>query len=329
MNDVLLSARGLRCEFGRGAARFAAVDGVDLDIAAGEVVGLVGESGSGKSSLGKLLTGLYQRSAGEVWFAGEPLPARMTRADFRANASRMQMVFQDSHSSLNPRLRIIDSLIEPLRWRQQPREQNLRAARQWLERVGLSARYADCYPHELSGGQRQRVGIARAFIAQPRLVICDEAISALDVSMQAQVVNLLRELNRETGVALLFIAHDLPMVRYLAHRTAVMYRGQLVEVADNARLFAAPLHPYTRDLLAASPVADPVLERKRVDTGGAGLAAAAEQTVAGCAYAPRCSEAGEDCFRMRPVLEQHADGAQAVSCFFPLEPRPSNELQAG
>ncbi len=325
MAEPLLSARQLRCEFGTGKQRFAAVDNVDLDIAAGEVVGLVGESGSGKSSLGKLLTGLYSRSGGDLLFDGEALPAKFSRAQFRANARRIQMVFQDSHSSLNPRMTVFDSLVEPLRLNGSDRSKCEQQARHWLDRVGLGWRYSSCYPHELSGGQRQRIGIARAFIAGPRLVVCDEAISALDVSMQAQVVNLLRELNAETGVALLFIAHDLPMVRYLADRTAVMYHGQLVELAPSATLFATPAHPYTRDLLAASPVPDPEVERNRPQNDFATQFIGAVRSAGACAYADRCSEAAEMCFLQRPALSPlpHAEGEELVSCFYPVNRQPA------
>ena len=205
-SPTLLSLRNLRCHFNVGGRLLAAVDAVNLDILDGEVLGLVGESGSGKSTLGRLIAGLQAANGGEIILGGQLRRRRARAGDFRKLARSVQMVFQDSYASLDPRLSILDSLMEPLGQMGRSRADAAAVARHWLDRVGLPANAAERYPHELSGGQRQRVGIARAFIAQPRLVICDEPVSALDVSVQAQIINLLRELQRDEGIAMLFIA---------------------------------------------------------------------------------------------------------------------------
>ena len=250
----LLSAENLSCEFMVQGERIHAVKNVSFAIQEGEVLGLVGESGSGKSSIGKLIVGLYQASGGRLNYRGRPMPQGYKKSDFRYFSSRIQMVFQDSQGSLDPRFTIAQSLTEPLVLQAKPKSSHRAAIHHWLENVGLPRSVLNRYPHELSGGQRQRVGIARAFIAEPELVVCDEAISALDVSVQAQIVNLLKRLIESTGVTILFIAHDLAMVRYLCNRCLVMCNGEIVEQGITQQLFDAPQQAYTKRLLAAHPL---------------------------------------------------------------------------
>ncbi len=258
----LLQARDLGKQFrlpdGR---RVMAVEHIDFELARGEALGLVGESGSGKSTLGKLLLGLHDKTHGDVIFDGERLPQRYGKRDFQRWAKSMQMVFQDPYTTLNPRLTIGESLSEPLRL-QGVRDGLDQRVAQWLARVGLQPAMASRYPHEFSGGQRQRIGIARALIGEPQLLICDEPVSALDVSVQAQVINLLAELRREMGLSMIFIAHDLAVVRYLCDRVAVMQQGHIVEIGETGALFEAPRHPFTKRLLAARHVADPRQRRE-------------------------------------------------------------------
>uniref|UniRef100_A0AAU2VNQ9 ABC transporter ATP-binding protein n=1 Tax=Streptomyces sp. NBC_00008 TaxID=2903610 RepID=A0AAU2VNQ9_9ACTN len=255
--EVLVEADGLRQVFGRGKSALAAVDGVSLTVRHGETLGIVGESGSGKTTLGRMLVGLL-----------EPTSGRLSRVD------RVQMVFQDPVSSLNPRRSVGESVADPLRARGQRDESAIRArVRDLLERVGLDPEQYDRYPHEFSGGQRQRVGIARALAAEPRLIVCDEAVSALDVTTQAQVTALLAELQRELGLALVFIAHDLAVVRQVSDRVAVMRHGRIVEEGPVEQVYGAPRDPYTRQLLAAVPALDPALAAVRRAARAEALAA--------------------------------------------------------
>src|SRR5262245_37837904 len=223
-----------------------AVDEVSLTIDEKEIVGLVGESGSGKSTFGKTLIGLYDKTAGAVSYRGEPLPPRYAPADFQRFAKRMQMIFQDPYSSLNPRMTVGEIVGEGLRLSGENGRNVRDRVADWLRRVGLEPDHMSRYPHEFSGGQRQRIGIARALIMQPEFVVCDEPISALDVSVQAQVINLLDDLKKSLGLTLLFIAHDLSMVRYVSDRMAVMYLGSLIEIGPSHRVYFQPKHPYTQ-----------------------------------------------------------------------------------
>jgi ABC-type oligopeptide transport system ATPase subunit len=251
--------------------RVHAVDGVTLSIAEREIVGLVGESGSGKSTLGKTIVGLYSKTSGVVRYRGEVLPQRYAAADFRRHARTMQMIFQDPYSSLNPRMTVGEIVGEGLKLHSGLSGADVRdSVARWLERVGLDSDHMSRYPHEFSGGQRQRIGIARALILEPAFVVCDEPISALDVSVQAQVVNLLQDLKGSMGLTLLFIAHDLSMVRTISDRMAVMYLGGLVEIGPSADVFFEPAHPYTRILVASNPEPDPEHERARPSTTIAG-----------------------------------------------------------
>ncbi|MEU1442759.1 dipeptide ABC transporter ATP-binding protein [Streptomyces mirabilis] len=249
--EVVLEASGLRREFGRGKKAFAAVDDVSLTIHRGETLGIVGESGSGKTTLGRMLVGLLEPTAGEI------KPGGGVRPD-------VQMVFQDPVSSLNPRRSVGESIADPLRAQGERDEGRIRGrVRELLERVGLEAAHYDRYPHEFSGGQRQRVGIARALAADPRVIVCDEPVSALDVTTQAQVIALLAELQRELGLALVFVAHDLAVVRQVSDRVAVMRRGRIVEYGPADEVYESPRDPYTKQLLAAVPALDPEVAARR------------------------------------------------------------------
>jgi len=295
-----------------------AVDGVSLTIARDTVTGLVGESGSGKSTLGKTLVGLLAPSAGEILYAGRPLPQRHRPADFRRQARAIQMIFQDPYASLNPRMTVGEILCEPLRLQDGgPRREHRELAVRWLERVGLAAGHMGRYPHEFSGGQRQRIGIARALIPGPEFVVCDEPISALDVSVQAQIVNLLEELRASLGLTLLFIAHDLAMVRHLSQRIAVMYLGRLVEEGPAEALWSAPLHPYTQLLVAANPEPDPRAARERAHVPATGEPPSPLDTAPGCRFAARCPLATGRCHREAPLLRPIAEGRLAACHLIP------------
>ena len=319
MAEPLLYVQDLTKHFELSSGRtLHAVDGVSFTLAQEEILGLVGESGSGKSTLGKTLLGLLDKTAGTVRFEGERLPQRYRAQDHRRLATRMQMIFQDPYSSLNPRMTAGEIIGEGLRLHSNPSEAALRdAVTHWLEAVGLRAEHAGRYPHEFSGGQRQRIGIARAMILEPRFVVCDEPISALDVSVQAQVINLLAELKKDLGLTLLFIAHDLSMVRYVSDRMAVMYLGSLIELGPSDEVFFRPKHPYTQLLVASNPEPDPALARTPRPTMS-GEIPSPVNLGAGCRFASRCPEATERCRQETPLLKPVAagDGAgpRLVAC---------------
>ena len=304
-------------EIGRGEVVHA-VDDVSLDIARREIVGLVGESGSGKSTLGKTVLGLHDKTGGEVIYDGEALPAKYRPADFQRHARSMQMIFQDPYSSLNPRMTVGEIVAEGLKLHTDLAAADIREkVSDWLRRVGLDPDHVSRYPHEFSGGQRQRIGIARALVLEPEFVVCDEPISALDVSVQAQVVNLLDELKASLGLTLLFIAHDLSMVRYVSDRMAVMYLGSLVELGPADRVFFAPKHPYTELLIGANPEPDPRSERERPSTAIRGEIPSPVNVPAGCRFANRCPKAMDVCQGTTPPLlpVQDADyGERLVAC---------------
>jgi len=306
----LLRVRGLKKHYNAGGlfgrrGRVAAVDGVSFDIAAGETLGLVGESGCGKSTVSRLILRLMDASAGSVAFRGTDL-TRLGRAEMHNHRRDIQLVFQDPFSSLNPSMTVRELVGEPLVVHRVDLHSGIeRRVAELLAMVGLNASHMDRYPHEFSGGQRQRIGIARALALEPQLIVCDEPVSALDVSVQAQVLNLLRALQRQTDVGMLFISHDLMAVRHVAHRVAVMYLGRLVETAPTGALFGAPRHPYTRALLDAVPALE-AGQRPRMVLGG-DLPSPLDPPP-GCSFHPRCAFATELCRRSAPELAADESG---------------------
>ncbi len=264
--EKLVEVKNLKQYFNVGKPNeVRAIDDISFDIYRGETLGIVGESGCGKSTTGRSLIRLYQATAGQVLFEGKDVHSIKKRSDLREFNRKMQMIFQDPYASLNPRMTVQDIIAEgiDIHGLAKSKEQRTSMVRELLETVGLSYEHASRYPHEFSGGQRQRIGIARALAVQPDFIIADEPISALDVSIQAQVVNLLEKLQKERGLTYLFIAHDLSMVKYISDRIGVMYFGKLVELAPSNALYKNPLHPYTKSLLSAIPLPDPDSERKR------------------------------------------------------------------
>ena len=318
--SALVETKGLTRHFRLDAKRTVhAVDGISLAIAPREILGLVGESGSGKSTFGKALVGLHAKTAGEAYFRGERLPDRYGPADFRRWSGKLQMIFQDPYSSLNPRMTVGEIIGEGLKLRGGTTEaERQERVAHWLKRVGLERGHASRYPHEFSGGQRQRVGIARALILEPEFVVCDEPISALDVSVQAQVVRLLGELKEALGLTLLFIAHDLSMVRYVSDRMAVMYMGTIVEIGPADRVHFEPQHPYTQALVAANPEPDPKAERGRPTQPIRGEITSPINVGPGCRFAGRCPHVMDVCQRETPELRvvesQSLPAERRVAC---------------
>ena len=284
-----------------------AVDGLTFDIHKGETFGLVGESGCGKSTAGRTILNLYKATEGEVLFKGESVHGKKSKKDLKELNQNMQMIFQDPYASLNPRMTVIDIISEGLDIHGLVKNKQERAERvnELLEIVGLNREHRNRYPHEFSGGQRQRIGIARALAVNPEFIIADEPISALDVSIQAQVVNLLQELQEKHNLTYLFIAHDLSMVRHISDRVGVMYLGNMAEIATSEDLYADPLHPYTQILLSAVPVPDPDLERTRERIEVKGELPSPIDPPSGCVFRTRCPFAQDVCSEIRPeFLEQ-------------------------
>ena len=315
--QTLLEVNGLKMYFPvtegvfiqRKVAEVKAVDGISFDIKKGETLGLVGESGCGKTTTGRCILLLERATEGEIYFDG----VNLTELDRRALSvlrQKIQVIFQDPYSSLNPRMKIGHIIGEPMKVHGIEPDSKQRRARvsELLSVCGLDPKFADRYPHEMSGGQRQRVGIARALSLNPQFIICDEAVSALDVSIQAQVINLLEDLRDEFDLTYLFIAHDLSVVRHLCHRVAVMYLGKLVEIAECDELYDNPMHPYTQLLLSAVPVPDPETERKREHRIVKGEVPSPINPPSGCVFHPRCPLAVDSCRSMIPELREIRPG---------------------
>jgi oligopeptide transport system ATP-binding protein len=322
MNAPLVELRNLAVHFPvtrglvfeRRVGTVQAVDGVSLGVRAGETLALVGESGCGKTTVGRAILGLAPATSGTVRVDGQDV-ASLSPEALRALRRRVQLIFQDPYASLNPRMSIGEAIAEPVRLHglREGRAAVTDRVAELLSLVGLSPAYAARFPHEFSGGQRQRIGIARALACEPELIVCDEPVSALDVSIQAQILNLLQDLQERLGVAYLFIAHGMNVVRHIAHQVAVMYLGRVVETGDKAALFRAPGHPYTRALLSAVPQPDPRIERRRRRIILAGDVPSPLNPPPGCRFAPRCPIALARCAREQPPLE--VAGGTTVACW--------------
>ena len=320
--EPLLRVEGLKMHFPvtegvimqRTVAHVKAVDGVSFSIAPGETLGLVGESGCGKTTVGRCILRLENPIEGKVIFDGEDI-ANKKLSQISHLRQDIQVIFQDPFSSLNPRQKIGTIISEPLRVHGIIKDAQMRRERvaELLRLCGLNPRFADRYPHEMSGGQRQRVGIARALSVNPKFIVCDEAVSALDVSIQAQIINLLENLREQFNFSYLFIAHDLSVVRHLCHRVAVMYLGKIVELAECDELFDNPQHPYTQALLSAVPVPDPTVEEQRSHQILEGEVPSPTNPPSGCVFHPRCPEAIENCQREVPELQEFSPG-HALAC---------------
>lgn len=321
-DNVLLDVRDLKMYFPitsgiilqRKVAEVKAVDGVSFTIRRGETLGLVGESGCGKSTLGRAILQLYRPTAGKVYFDGIDLTALKGEA-LRRMRRRMQMIFQDPYASLNPRMSVGSIIGEPLiiHGLAKSKKERMERVQELLRVVGLNPYFVNRYPHEFSGGQRQRIGIARALAVQPDFIVCDEPVSALDVSIQAQIINLLEDLQAQFNLTYLFIAHDLAVVRHISDRVAVMYLGHIVEIADRDEIYENPLHPYTKALISAVPIPDPEVEAKRERIILTGDVPSPVNPPSGCVFHTRCPIAIPECSRVVPPLEDKGSG-HYVAC---------------
>jgi len=319
-NNILLKVDGLvkhfpitRGIFRRQVGTVKAVDGISFEIKGRETLGLVGESGCGKSTAARVIMQLLQATSGKVFFKEHELTS-ISKTDLRRQRPQMQMIFQDPQDSLNPRMTVGSIISEPMLEHQRLQgKQRRERVEQLLNSVGLDSHVTNRYPHEFSGGQRQRIGIARALALSPDFIICDEPIAALDVSIQAQVINLLEDLQKEYGLTYLFISHDLSMIRHISDRVAVMYLGRIVELASSEVLYSKPQHPYTKALLSAVPVHDPVLEKKRKRTILIGDVPSPANPPSGCHFSTRCPIAEDRCFKVSPEWRQVSPDHR-VSC---------------
>jgi len=307
MTEPLISARNIKKYFDVAGGKLKAVDGISFDIYPRETFGLVGESGCGKSTAGRTIVRLYEPTEGELIFNGQNI-YKLSRKDMQEIRRDFQMIFQDPYASLNPRMTVEDIVAEPLDIHQVYKEKSERSDRviELLRLVGLNDEHAMRFPHEFSGGQRQRIGIARALALNPKFIVCDEPISALDVSIQAQVVNLLKELQDGLGLTYMFIAHDLSMVRYISDRVAVMYLGHMMELAESDELYSNPVHPYTKALLSAIPIPNPEIQRNKKRIMLEGDVPSPINPREGCRFVDRCQYAIGRCREETPVFEEKA-----------------------
>lgn len=310
----LLEVKDLKMHFQVGRkAIVKAVDGISFDVMEGETFGLVGESGCGKSTLGRSIVRIYTPTSGKIIFDGKDI-TKTPNSKLKEYRKEMQMVFQDPYASLNPRLTVGEIIKEPMDIHNiyKTNEEKIQRVQELLELVGLKPDHIQRYPHEFSGGQRQRIGIARTLALNPKFIVCDEPISALDVSIQAQIINLLEEIQQKTGVAYLFIAHDLSMVKHISHRIGVMYLGKMVEVGDSDELYKNPLHPYSQALLSSVPVPDPVVAKAKKRIILEGELPSPLNPPTGCGFRTRCPYATERCAKEVPPL--YTVGSRQVAC---------------
>lgn len=313
MTCPLFSVKNLNASFNVKGKTFHVIRNVSFDIMPGETIGLVGESGCGKTTLGKILLGLLPPSSGSISFKGESIH-KMDKSTLLDLRRQCQMIFQDPYGSVNPRMTVEEIILEPLIiYKIGTKNERKERVKELLQLVGLDQSFIQRYPHELSGGQRQRVVIARALAPNPKFLICDEPIAALDVSIQAQIINLLKDLQKKLGLTYLFISHDLAVVKYLATKTMVMYSGEIVETAESTELYERPLHPYTETLLHAIPTLDPHFEKKRSRLIVAGEPPNLFEKVKGCPFASRCPKKLDHCTCQTPITNQPRDG-HCVRC---------------